>query len=150
VSRNNDADGWWALGVLLEDLAPGDPDLRIDLVSGTVVPQPASRPLDDLGAACADYLLWSLDRHGVSPAKVVSATLDLRFDRHLLLESSMHAGRDRPFTCVVTIVDDHGREYRAVATGQCTTRDDYGRDALYRSSTRGPLRIRERPPNWSS
>lgn len=134
ASRNNDADGWWVPGLLLEELPPADPDLRMDLFDGTTVPTLTSSVLGSIGAGFARYLSWSVERHGIPKGVVASAQLELRFDRTAVVQSSVHPGEDHRFSCIVKVRDDRGREYLGVSTGQCSTRQALG---LRRSTRRG-------------
>ena len=76
ASRNNDVDGWWALGLLLDAVPPDDPDYQIDLVAGRATPE-TSMGLGSLGDAWGRYLRWSLDRHRLPIGVVRSAVLTL-------------------------------------------------------------------------
>ncbi len=151
VSRNNDVDGWWALGLLLETLPAGDPDYRVDLLAGDATPRPAERQLGALGRASADYFAWSLGRHGVPTAFVRSATLTLRFDRASRVRSHLWepTGRllDHAFVCRVEVEDDRGRVSVGEVRGHCGRRVDFtdpNRLAQPQRSVSRGLRIRER------
>jgi hypothetical protein len=120
LSRNNDVDGWWAPGLLIDAAAPADPAYSVDLLTGATVPATITSALDQLGPALARYFAWSLDRSGLPAARVASASLKVRF----LYEESVPSWRfgrtDRPFACTVTITDDHGRAYQRQAFSHCT------------------------------
>jgi hypothetical protein len=145
VSRNNDVDGWWALGLLLAATEPAEPDYGIDLLSGTTTPKKLSRALGELGAAWAAYFDWSLSRHGVARERVSRAHLALTFDRETHVGSGPLGGADRPFVCRVAIDDIRGRQYQATADGQCGLLDGFpeGPPAArpLRSASRGVRRL---------
>jgi hypothetical protein len=125
ISRNNDVDGWWALGLLLAATEPADPDYRIDLLSGKTTPEKLSGVLDGLGPAWAAYFGWSLARHRLAREQVTQADLVVNFDRDTQVSSWPLDGRDRPFVCHVAIDDFRGRHYHATAAGHCGLLDDF-------------------------
>jgi hypothetical protein len=122
-SRNNDLDGWWVPGLLLDAMPAADPDYALDLLSGVATPEPSEAGLRLLGPAWARYLVWLLDRYGVARRYVESANLSMRFDRTRLVHShiyEVHARPlDHPFTCRVEITDDRGRIHARSVDGHC-------------------------------
>jgi len=122
--RNNDVDGWWALGLLLAAVPPGDPDYRVDLLTGAAAPV-VGNELGALGDAWARYLRWSLQRHGIQHGAVRSAELQVRFNRLDAVTSWIPGGRDYPFKCTVVIEDDRGRRYQRAVEGHCSRPDDF-------------------------
>jgi hypothetical protein len=125
ASRNNDVDGWWAIGLLLAELGTGDEAYRIDLVSGGAVPVINEPGLAALGPAWAHYLQWSLAQHGLDLAQVDQAGLTLLFDRTAEVQSRFPGGPDRPFRCTVEIRDDRGRLHTGSAEGHSGRLDDF-------------------------
>jgi hypothetical protein len=119
VARSNDVGHFWALGVLLEDAPPGDPDLVIDLMTGRMTPALLGSRAAPLGDAWARYLRWSLSKHEVKLDVVRSARLTVDFDRTEEIESWIPGGRDNPFVCTVTIEDDRGHRYAKSREGHC-------------------------------
>lgn len=149
VSRNNDVDGWWAIGQLLAELAPSDQGYRIDLLSGKAHPPIDERGLGGLGSAWARYLRWSLAQHGLSLDLVKRAELTLQFDRTVEVRSRFPGGLERPFRCIVEIQDDRDRPYIGKAVGQCGRLDDFPDPTPYRRPMRSggphdPVRILQR------
>ena len=114
-----------ALGLLLAAVPPGDPDYRVDLLTGEAAPVVGQTELGALGDAWAQYLGWSLRRHGVPQGAVRSADLEVRFDRLEAVASWIPAGLDCEFTCTVTIQDDRGRRYERVVEGHCSRPDAF-------------------------
>ena len=156
VARDNDVDGWWALGLILAGFPPGDPDLRIDLLTGEAIPEPEADNLHALGPAWSSYLFWSIERHGVPRSAVRSATLDVSFDRTVGIQSHIPdlAVRDHPFRCVVAIGDDRGLVHTSQIEGQCARPTDFQDPNPYRrplrSTSRDAGRMADRigsPPN---
>jgi hypothetical protein len=145
VSRNNDVDGWWALGLLLAATDPAEPDYGIDLLSGRTTPEKLSGALDELGMAWAAYFDWSLSRHRVARERVTRADLALSFDRDTRVGAWPLGSHDRPFVCRVAIEDVRGRQYRATAAGHCGLLDDFRDEPPparpMRSASRGVRRL---------
>jgi len=125
ASRNNDIEGWWALGLLLTNVGPGEPDYRIDLLTGDPTPPSIGPELGALGPAWARYLRWSLERHGLQFTALRSAVLSVRFDRSKEVKSWIPGARDRPFECTVTIEDDRGRRHERSVFGHCSRPGDF-------------------------
>jgi hypothetical protein len=124
ASRNNDVDGWWALGLLLAALPPMDP-YRLDLLSGDAVPDLKEPGLNQLGSAWATYFRWSVRRHSLPIERVRSAELVVGFDQAHDVPSWIPGGRDRQFECTVTVADDAGHAYSRTATGHCSRPTDF-------------------------
>lgn len=120
AGRNNDVDGWWAPGLILAAVPPGDPDYSVDLLTGAGTPTLEGTLLEDLGQAWARYLAWSFARHGLSESVVRSARLILRFEHADDVPSWVLGHRDQPFWCTVTIEDDRGRRCQSVAESHCS------------------------------
>ncbi len=125
ASRNNDVGGWWALGLLLAAVPPGDPDYQVDLLTGEATPVVLEPAIRELGAVWAAYLRWSLERHGVPLSFVRSAALTVRFDRAHEVPSWIPGGRDHPFRCSVTIEDDRSDVHERLAEGHCSRLDAF-------------------------
>ena len=119
MGRSNDVGNFWAMGVLLEDTLTGDPDVTLDLVGGRMEPAIPDSAAAPLAEAWSRYLRWSLAKHGLSVEVVRSATVIVDFDRSVQVGSWIHGGFDNPFEVVVTIRDDHGREYVKRRDGHC-------------------------------
>lgn len=118
ASRNNDIDGYWALGVLYSVAsAAGTDAVHLDLVSETAEPsfQHAAR----LFSQFRQYLqgrLESVDLEGY----VVTATIDIEFNVEAQWKSPF--GRTTwgdPFHCCVTLTDDLGKNHKGTARGWC-------------------------------
>ena len=148
-SRNNDVDGWWAPGLLLDALDEKADDYRVDLITGTSLP-PLEDELHDLGSAWARYFRWSLDRHGIRPDIVREGTLSLSFDRTRRTRSGFPGADEVPFQITVALTDDRGRQYAATVNSSCGRLEDfrdpnpYQRPMRSTSRTGDPGRIGQR------
>ena len=123
ASRNNDADGYWAMGKLLGYAnVSGTTELLIDLLASD---QPHAE--DTVGLVAERYrkqLGKQLAAHQLSPSWAAAARVHLDFSvpeddlkRHVIF------GRGQPFGCAVEIVDDNGRMYSAKAYGRVAEHD---------------------------
>ena len=124
AGRNNDVDGWWALGVLLAAVPADNPTVEIDLVSGETSPEFANEVsgLRLLPATWSGYFRWSVEHHGLSFGVVRAARLAVRFDLGDPRQSTFE--RDTyPFTCTVTIEDDRGHRRERSVEGRCFSHD---------------------------
>lgn len=120
VSRNNDIDGYWALGLLrsFADSA-GVTELRFDLMPGAAEPSDALPLL-----ICRRYRGVLSDqriRRRVA-AQLTGAEIRLVFN-------SAATGMDRfvsygdPFGCVVSLVDAHGQAHESGIVARCAPHD---------------------------
>ena len=126
ANRDNDVDGWWALGLLLAETEPAEPDYSLDLLTGETRPESLTPALDELGPAWARYFGWTLARQGVPSGRVATALLTVHFRRDEAVYAWYPGIWNRPFECTVTILDDRGRRYQRTVAGQCTRLDEFG------------------------
>lgn len=107
VSRNNDLDGYWAIGKFYRMAVEREIlTLDFDLLS-----------LDITDFTTRFYhhkLLGYLDRWQLPHNLVVKANIKLLFEDKIKDRSPL-----QNFTCYVIIADDRGIEYRAVSKGYC-------------------------------
>ena len=140
VSRNNDVDGYWALGQLLSHtLASTSPSLIIDLGVGCSTPAFSAEPLSPLPARWSEVFWKSVDREGLARSTVRHAELSLECD----LASDRPRDEPKPLLrrrrteylvrCRTAITDDRGRVYEATNEVWCAPHDP----AFEFRSTRG-------------
>ncbi|WP_296952901.1 hypothetical protein [uncultured Massilia sp.] len=141
VGRNNDQDGYWALGKLYAAADPATPSVVLDLRAGGATP-PAPDCLA-MARRWADYLAWALGAHGIAVPALARAEVLVEFDaapdagfagpmRYL-------AGYGKPFRCTVTLGDDAGRLVQSRACGRCWLHDP-GRESRRHPADWGRLR----------
>jgi hypothetical protein len=132
MSRNNDLNGYWAIGQLLSHaLATDTPSLIIDLKLGTSAPAPSKTALSSLPARWSEVFWSRIDRQGLARATVDRAELSVGGD----LAGGRTRGRRTEYLvqCRTTITDDHGRAYSARSEVWCFPHDP----AFELRSTRG-------------
>ncbi len=121
VSRNNDVDGYWSLG-LLRSLADrrGRRTLRLDLIARTA--EPSEELVDRLAARYGDMLGRHLARRGIAASAVVEAEVEIEFDTPASIFSSLPT-YGTPTRCSVRLLDDRGREQRQSIRTACAPHD---------------------------
>ncbi|WP_409266426.1 hypothetical protein [Massilia sp. BHUDP2] len=77
LTRNNDFDGYWALGVLYTEARAFDKRVEIDMLHGRV--QPDCPACTSVARTWALYLRAALARHGIAPDALAAVTLSLEF-----------------------------------------------------------------------
>lgn len=119
VSRNNDVDGYWALGkLLLFALARREPRVVLDLVAGELRP-PGDRFVR-MAARYREMLLRHVEGRRLSARSVAGALLEVSFGPDPAAAPAVDApGGTRPFTCRLVITDDRGGTHEASRTGWC-------------------------------
>lgn len=122
VSRNNDIDGYWALGLLYSAAeAAGTHVLHCELISDTMVPSftYSNRLLFQFRQYMEDQLAKS-DLEGY----VVAATIDVAFNIEPRPNSAVFRTTwGDPFRCCVTLFDDLGHRHQDTVIGWCGQHD---------------------------
>jgi hypothetical protein len=131
VSRNNDVDGYLAMGVLYKHaIENGSDKVEINLFPPSI--KPKTRVLDCYvqirdAQSWADKLKMTFDRLEFPSAWLKGARVTIIFKKvPSSLETprrTFHAkGRDY-FTCIVDVTDDENRTRRAIVKGRCRPHD---------------------------
>ena len=125
VSRNNDIDGYWVLGLLYAELLAGqNTGVRIELLA------PPQSELGELGLTLAErfrrFLTQQLEGKKLHLSQLRSAAIDVSFKlsatdaRWTARPSARHEGGwGEPFHCQVLLTDDLGKRYAASHRGWC-------------------------------
>lgn len=118
VSRNNDIDGYWALGLLytVADTA-GTKKVHLDLISKKSIP--SFKYPDRLVSHYSEYMQHQLAKFKLE-GYVVAATIDIEFNvepqPHDLLRKSTWGD---PFNCCVTLTDDLDCQHKCAVRRWC-------------------------------
>jgi hypothetical protein len=105
---NNIADVYVMDRLASAALASGEPELRVDLLTGDAEPAALVVPL--VRASLDTFVAWlpgKLGEYGVRRGSVREATLSIRFDLARLAVDALARIRV-PFECMVEITDDRG------------------------------------------
>lgn len=121
VSRNNDVDGYWCLG-LLRALADAQrvSSLRLDLTGQ------ATEPRDELTALTAatyrEALLRQLARRGIAQGVISKAEIHVDFNASASVFASLPT-YGQPTRCSICLLDERGQEHRQTVMTACATHD---------------------------
>lgn len=118
VSRNNDVNGYWGLG-LLRSYADrnGLRSLRFDLLEGD--PEPKSDPPALVADAYRRVLARQLTIRRIARGIVTKAEVLLTFDPDTPNTPSAST-YGAPFSCTVRLTDHRGREFERIRIGCCS------------------------------
>ena len=117
LSRNNDVNGYWAIGKLLRLFLRGSLDgIRLDLMAGTLLPD--KRAYRDMCRSYSALFQKQLKALRIPTERVQSATLFIKYDQQLPLR--LNSARDtHRCVCRVEIQSRLGRCYSAERTTTC-------------------------------
>lgn len=123
VSRNNDVNGYWALGVLYRSATRADSsEISIDLVSGES--SPATKYSARLADPLSTFIYDQLRKLDFAEEQLTNAKVSLSFG----VRPTSAQMRDKrtwgdPFTCQVALTDDLGRSWTYLERGWCGQHD---------------------------
>ena len=127
VSRNNDCDGYWALGKLyLEAIQAGKDSVTLSLYPETKhVEESAGQKIEKFWS---QRLLEHLSNQGVSLSRIKSARIDVKFNACDRTSYNNRAQRYRftygdPFEAELILCSDCGRELSVLSGGWCGPHD---------------------------
>ena len=119
VSRNNDVEGYWALGKLYAHALKADvPHVCVDLLDKAVTPP--SPEFQKMAAQFGRVLTIQLAARSLPADWVKLATICIEFSRR-----KNPSGPGEMFNCNVTITDDRGRTQHAEAAAACWAHDPF-------------------------
>jgi hypothetical protein len=121
VSRNNDVDGYWALG-LLRSYADrhGLRSLRFDILQQD--PESTNDVPALVGDAYRQVLVRQLAIRKIGRELVAKAEIFLTFGADAP-DTSSASTYGAPFSCTVRLTDQRGREFERVRAGCCALHD---------------------------
>jgi hypothetical protein len=123
VSRNNDIDGYWAIGIFYQVASEkGDSKFVLNLVTGISLPK--FKFSKRVAMPYHQYLLTQLEKKGLEEYQVTDAIVELEFNvattkRHIMYKWTW----GEPFKCCVTITDDLGKKHVYEEYGWCGNHD---------------------------
>lgn len=118
-SRNNDLDGYWALGKLYrEALAHRQQTIELCLLPDASLALAAFSVQRRLQIQWQARFYWLLGRYRVR-SPIVAARVTISFKHAESAGNPRWACRGDPFCCVVEITSLSGREFSSCASGHC-------------------------------
>lgn len=125
VSRNNDCQGFWALGLLYSSASAAPWRVEFDLISGNASPR--NTITASVVAEQSAFLRAALARQSVALHSLQRAVLTVQFNADVAVG---HAGTSgEPFVCVIEL---------GTVTGRCATVSLKGRCAVWRPGRFSP------------
>jgi hypothetical protein len=121
MSRNNDYQGYWALGVLYTEARVSGMRVELDLLHGQSLPEAPA--CISVARSYTAFLRTALTRQGLAPDMLSSATISLAFCSPA---ASMPAGGNSfgdPVECILTIVERDGRTVTLQSSVRCAAHD---------------------------
>jgi hypothetical protein len=123
VSRNNDLDGFWAIGLLCAAAdAAGVQTLTLDLLAGTCAPDCAVGAR--VARAYGEFLRRQLEKRELEPDSVARLHVWLRFHAvDTLLRGGPDARYGEPFECMIALELHDGYVVDGSRLGRCRPHD---------------------------
>lgn len=123
ASRNNDVNGYWAMGQLYRRaIEVGSLQVSIHLMPHD--DKQIDEPVASVATAYREFLRLLLVKLHLPDYWVSSAAVNVQFESTTGMPEFLgkHAGC-RPFHCQAVLVDDRAREHQASSTGWCWPHD---------------------------
>jgi hypothetical protein len=132
ISRNNDVDGYWALGQLRAECDARNATTRsLDLLAGTSSLD--GRVASRVAASFREVLLRHLQRLEFAAEQLRLAHVLLEFAPPTSTKLDAYASYGSPFRCVVQLEDDRGHVYRREYAGRRAVHDPRGENRSTRA-----------------
>jgi len=125
VSRYNNINGYWALGVMFSIAsAKSNNVIFLDLGQDLIVPN--NKKLQKLSSKYCDKLklLLKVNKLNLSYCKniVIKISFDVPCTKNHLLN---HFTYGKPYTCIVSIIDDLGKIHKHTVVGWCAKHNPF-------------------------
>lgn len=122
ISRNNDVDGWWALGLLCR-LAQDrhTANVTIDLVGPESI-APTHPVIESIRSHYGNVFRDMLAQRELPDELVSLARISIEFGASGYYRTPVY-GRGEPFLCTVSITDDREQDRKVTVLGKCNPHD---------------------------
>ncbi len=140
TSRNNDVDGYWALGVFYRLCVNHDVRVfTLDFLSGASSPE--ANFSTDVATPFRDFLYTQIRNNGLAETQLTAAFAEVEFDlQPTAMELRLREVWGDPFICRIVLDDDLGRRRTCSKRGCCWAHDPAREQRSTRSRTvRGPF-----------
>ena len=125
VSRYNNINGYWALGIMYS-IASAKSNYTISLDLGQNITVPNNNKLQKLSSKYCDKLrqLLKVNNLNLSFCKhiVIKITFDVPCTKNHLINRFTYG---KPYTCIVTIIDDLGKIHEHTVLGWCARHNPF-------------------------
>ena len=122
-SRNNDADGYWALGVLYKLVNEAEANkITIDLMSSKSCPN--FKHIKEIASPYYNYLIDQLMKKKFKTQQITSALIEIQFNvapsaQQIMFKSTW----GEPYICRVILTDDLNKQHIKESRGWCGQHD---------------------------
>ena len=124
LSRNNDFDGYWALGLLYQLALDGETrSITIELIGNSSKSLPRNRLLDEISTRYHALFISMLEKTGFNQGKVLTVVIELEFGTARRVAFHHLRTHGDPLFCSVTITDDQRHQWRVERGGKCASHD---------------------------
>lgn len=126
LTRYNDIDGYWALGVLYSEARAFDKRVEIDILNGRA--QPDLPACMSVARSWALHLREALGRHGIAPDALAAATISLEFGvapMPKLPSYPNHHNYGADFLATLCLQARDGRAFSRRDRGYCMPHDEF-------------------------
>jgi hypothetical protein len=123
IGRNNDYEGYWALGVLYAESRAWSLRVELDLLGA--VAQPDTPASASLARAWAHHLRQALRRHKLSPDELAHAGFVIEFGLPPVPKRPGHIEYGDPFLCRLRLEATDGRMAERRRMAHCRPADEF-------------------------
>ena len=135
VSRNNDIDGYWGIGVLRSYAdSRNESEVKIDLLNAESDPTPRS-PIKTAKEKYRQWLINVLSKTGLDAGNLKRAEVNLRFTTFEEFPHAIRWTRGEPYVCTVALISNNGASYEVSKLSCCAPHDPKKEYRSTRTST---------------
>ena len=135
LSRNNDYDGYWALGLLYQlALERETRSISIELIGNTNNSTPTNPLIDEISTRYRALFISMLEKAGFNKGNALTVVIELEFGTARKIHFQHFRTHGEALFCSVTITDEQQHAWRVEGGGKCAPHDP----AKESRSTRSP------------
>ena len=124
VSRNNDVNGYWGIGILcLQAVMLKVPSISFNLTLSSTLTTNRDVVVVGMSERYGRMLQTLVRKGGISVASLQCATVTIEFGLPRPLRTTAPMTRGEPFVCTLSILDDRGRSLSVSLASWCAPHD---------------------------